>query len=319
MIKDIKKRIKAFISAEVERSVLKNIPVASTPSQPIWNNMVAINPDYKEFQPLQDVSFYRDGKTAIDPNSIDLEFDLDRYIEKDTYPLPSTEDREGYMDDRHFEFWLFGLSDYIKIKKSIEKYGHQMGPGYRAYEMGCATGRVIRHFLCQEKGLDLWASDINSNHADWLSKYLKGVKAFQNHSLPHLPFEDRFFDLVYAFSVFTHIDAFDTAWLMELHRIMKKGGIAYLTTHSEHTWSIMDENTPIYHAMLSHPDFNPEMLKSEMPHQKLIYHWNSGCYGANVFYHTDYIVNVWGSYFEILDIVKEGCLCQEVIILRKKE
>lgn len=284
-----------------------------------WNDLVAINPEQKEFRPLREVSHYREGKTEIDPADIGLEKDLDHYISRDPLCLPSTEDREGYMDDRHFEFWLFGLSDYIKIKRFLAKHGRQLSPGCRVYDMGCASGRVARHFLCQEDGLDLWASDINANHVDWISKYLNGVKAFQNHSIPHLPFEDNFLDLAYAFSVFTHIASFETAWLMELRRIMKPGGIAYLTTHSEHTWAILDEKMPIYQALATHPDFGPDLPKSAMPREKMIFRWHGRTYGANVFYHSDHIRNVWGNFFEILDIIREGCFYQDVVLLRKRE
>jgi hypothetical protein len=30
-------------------------------------------------------------------------------VERDTLPIPSTRDREGYYGDRHFEYWLSGF------------------------------------------------------------------------------------------------------------------------------------------------------------------------------------------------------------------
>jgi SAM-dependent methyltransferase len=185
--------------------------------------------------------------------------------------------------------------------------------------MGCASGRVIRHFLCQERGLDLWASDINSGHVEWILKYLQGdIRVFQNHALPHLPLEDNTLDLAYAFSVFSHIDAFDLAWLLELRRVLKPGGLAYLTTHTEHTWSIMKAGDTIYDILLDHPDFSPELLKSKLPLEKIVYQWRTdNSYRASVFYDTEYIRHVWGKYYEVLDIIPEGHFYQDVILLRK--
>ena len=40
---------------------------------------------------------------------------------------------------------------------------------------------------------------------------------FQNHSIPTLPLPDASIDLITAFSVFTHMEGMETAWLMECH------------------------------------------------------------------------------------------------------
>ncbi len=272
----------------------------------------------KRFVNLSDISKYRDGFSYIRPEDLKLEKPIDDYIEKDRFPLPCTEDREGYMDERHFEYWLSGLNDYLNIRDILKKYDQCLKPGFSVYDIGCASGRVIRHFFCQENGLDLWASDVNSNHAEWILKYLgTTIKAFQNHFFPHLPMEDNCFNLIYAFSVFTHIDSFDLAWLAELRRILKPGGIAYLTIHSDHTWSVMKAGLPIYEALMTHPDFSPDLLKSPLSQEKTIYRWGAGGYSSNVFYHTEYIKNIWRRYFEVLEIIREGCFYQDVVILRK--
>ncbi|HEY1354770.1 MAG TPA: methyltransferase domain-containing protein, partial [Solirubrobacterales bacterium] len=45
-----------------------------------------------------------------------------------------------------------------------------------------------------------------------------------NEELPPLPFPDGKFDLVYAFSVFTHISVHWAAWLLELDRVLAPEG-----------------------------------------------------------------------------------------------
>ena len=317
MIKKIKKRIKEFIVREIDS---KMSGLSENFGHHSWDNQIAINFQPKNFKPLLNVSNYIDGITYIDPKSLELETDITQYIRNDSFPLPSTEDREGYMDERHYEYWLFGLSDYLIIKKTLKRHGVNIKQGFRIYDLGCASGRVTRHFLSQEKKLELWASDINKNHVEWVTKYLEErINVFQNHSLPHLPCEDNYFDLIYAFSVFTHIDAFETAWLLELRRILKPGGFAYLTTHSDHTWSIMKKGMPIFEALLKHPDFTSNDVKNDMPSNKMVYRWQSReSYRANVFYDTEYIRNIWGRYFEIVEIIQEGCFYQDVVLLRKK-
>jgi SAM-dependent methyltransferase len=49
---------------------------------------------------------------------------------------------------------------------------------------------------------------------------------------PPLPFEDASFDLVYSISVFTHLDEeMQDAWLNELKRVLRPGGILIITVH----------------------------------------------------------------------------------------
>jgi SAM-dependent methyltransferase len=50
---------------------------------------------------------------------------------------------------------------------------------------------------------------------------------------PPLPFESEKFDLVYAVSVFTHIDQFWASWMVELHRVLAPGGFLVATIMSE--------------------------------------------------------------------------------------
>jgi ubiquinone/menaquinone biosynthesis C-methylase UbiE len=184
---------------------------------------------------------------------------------------------------------------------------------------------VLRHFLCHEKGLNLWGVDINLRHVEWIRRFLgSSLKVFQNTTLPSLPLEDNTFSLVYAFSVFTHIEAFELAWLTELRRILKKGGFAYLTVHSEYTWERMGPTRTLYNDLLAMKkhireyEVTPDMFRKPMPSDRVMFTWRTASVNnAHVFHGTDYIKNVWGRFFEIVDIVREGHDYQDVVVLRK--
>ncbi|RLC19517.1 MAG: hypothetical protein DRI57_07025 [Deltaproteobacteria bacterium] len=319
MINTIKNRIKNYIDLKIEERFIRLSEERHNRDQPLWESRTSLTLPPKKFANLSDVSHYRNKTYYIRPEDLNLEKHIDEYIEKDKFPLPSPEDREGYGDDRHFEYWLSGLGDYLNIKKNLKKHGYSLEPGHAVYDMGCASGRVVRQFFCHEEGLELWASDINSNHVEWILKYFGGnIRVFQNHSLPHLPLEDNSLDLIYAFSVFSHIDTFELAWLSELRRILKPGGLAYLTTHTDHTWSIIKEGDTVYELLSGHPDFSPELLKSELVSGKTVFRWQTdNCYSANVFHTAEYVNDVWSRYFEIQEIIPEGHFYQDVILLRK--
>jgi len=244
---------------------------------------------------------------------------------EDDRPLPITEDREGYHGERHFDYWLSGLRDYLMIRRLCRRYGLAVPQPERIFDLGCASGRVLRHFSAQEPETELWGMDINIRHAEWVRRYLDpSIRVFQGTILPHLPLEDRYFSLVYAFSVFSHIDWLETAWLLELRRILKPGGIAYLSVHSEGTWERMRPGVPIYDALIQGAGVieeyrvTPEFLAGPMPKQKTVFTYRTGLsYNTNVFLHTDYIRNSWGRMFEIIDIVPEAHNYQDVVLLRK--
>ena len=132
----------------------------------------------------------------------------------DRTALPTTEAREGYFGDRHLEYWLSGYRDANRV---VDATGLASKPSARILDFGGASGRVIRHFnhWCPEA--ELFLCDISARHVARVQLLFGGkVRAFCNRDVPSLPFPDRFFDVVMAFSVFTHIDADDTAWLLEL-------------------------------------------------------------------------------------------------------
>ena len=50
---------------------------------------------------------------------------------------------------------------------------------------------------------------------------------------PPLPFDDGFFDLIWAISVWTHLTDNALSWLAEMHRILKPGGLLIATYMGE--------------------------------------------------------------------------------------
>ena len=174
--------------------------------------------------------------------------------------------------------------------------------------------------------MDCWGADIKLRHIEWMRLFLPAnLKIFQSTILPHLPIEDNSLSLVTAFSVFTHIDDLELAWLAEVRRILKPGGFFYATIHSERTWALMEPGVPIYDALIhmrSHiPDYNVSelFLRGPMPKEKTVFFWDTAQnYNCNVFHHLDYVKREWGRFFKIEEIIPGGSGYQDVVLLRKK-
>lgn len=95
----------------------------------------------------------------------------------------------------------------------------------RVLDFGCGAGRTLRHFLGEAAEAEFWGCDIHAPSIDWVNANLNPpVRAFVNPALPPLPHPDHSFDLIYAFSVFTHISDAWSAWLLELRRLLADDG-----------------------------------------------------------------------------------------------
>lgn len=282
-----------------------------------WEDFISLN-SIKDvnLHALPSVLNFVGTTSNINPDSFLNPGELDAYVERDTWSLPHTADREGYCGDRHLEYWLLGLRDYVLLKGLVKKYKLKL----KTYlDLGCATGRVLRHFAANSKGVQVFGCDINAAHVAWCHKYLPDPIVFQNTSIPYIPMPDSSVDLVTAFSVFTHIEAFESAWLMEIRRILRPGGIAFLSVHSDHTLKMLTPDWPLYEGVRHHPDFQEEIIGQDNEFDRLIYRFRANrSYSSNVFLHSDYIKRVWGQFLTVLEIRREFPQYQDVVILRKE-
>jgi SAM-dependent methyltransferase len=190
------------------------------------------------------------------------------------------------------------------------------------FDFGCASGRVIRHFVAQDDIPEIWGSDINARHIRWLCDHMPmSVKPIANHCIPQLPIADNTFDLITAFSVFTHIDTFETCWLAELKRILAPGGLAYLTVHNEDTWrslreEVENQNNRLIQNMVAVDPETPQKLTDEMPEGRHVYRFTTrGPYRTQVFHSNNYIRNVWGRFFNVVSIKPCHHARQSVVVL----
>ena len=283
----------------------------------VWEDLISLNSRGRaEFDVLEPAAKHR----AADRHPIDWSGEgegLERALARDTYPLPVTDDREGYFGPHHFSYWASGHRDARLMFEAADRLGVDL----RSYlDIGCASGRVLRHVALAERDVQAIGCDINRRHTDWVAAHLPpSIQVFQNHSIPTLPLPDACLDVVTAYSVFTHIEAFETTWLMELRRVLRPGGIAWITVQTESIWEEMGPGWPVYDSLLNFADFAPYAESRQgLPEARSVFRSHAGrSYSSHVFYRPDYIHDTWG---RILDVVEEHERfpdLQDVVILRK--
>jgi SAM-dependent methyltransferase len=105
-------------------------------------------------------------------------------------------------------------------------------------DWGCGCGRVLRHWRDLTR-TEVQGCDINPRMVEWCDANLPFASVRLTEVDPPLPYEDGSFDLVYAFSVMTHLpEELQHAWMDECRRLLRPGGYLLFSTLGEHYLSL---------------------------------------------------------------------------------
>ena len=140
------------------------------------------------------------------------------------FPVPPKEMWVGYASDAQ-GYISTGKCHVTEMIGLLEQSGFCIGGAKRILEFGCAAGRMIRHLPEIAPDAELWGVDQNAESIRWCIENLTPAIHFATTTrVPHLPFEDRYFDLIFCGSVFTHIEDLQESWLLELGRVLRPSG-----------------------------------------------------------------------------------------------
>jgi SAM-dependent methyltransferase len=122
-------------------------------------------------------------------------------------------------------FWAQGISSSTRVLHVFGKA--PVGP---ILDWGCGSGRTLRWLLAYPAWCEYYhGTDVDKEAVEWLR-----AQGQQNltacNDAPPLPYGDQTFLGIFSFSVLTHIPPEKhRLWYAELHRVLRKGGLAYLT------------------------------------------------------------------------------------------
>ncbi len=230
----------------------------------------------------------------------------------DQLPIPPAHLRMGYGVPSDELFLNAGEASAAALRSLMKEHGIALNKTASVLDWGCATGRVLRWFVQEAQEVEFWGVDQDESSILWAKENLSPPFQFVTGSAyPHLPFPDNKFGLVYGLSVFTHLEHFSDLWLLEIHRVMQRGGYAIFTIH--------DENTVRHFLEHGRPSWIPtELALSEIvEHETTIIHgelWHQ----TYTFHLGEYILREWGRYFRILGLRAKSEGYQSAVVLRKE-
>lgn len=271
------------------REKLKSIVSEKTPS---FQELA-----YIPYQPGQDF--------VIPPNRVE---DVDAGGSE--LPIPPKELWLGYSYPVH------GKAHVSKMLEIVYASDFSFKKNDRILDFGCGAGRMIRHLKDLSKTCEIWGVDIRAEHIYWCKQHLSPPFNFAaTTKIPHLPFEDRSFHLIYCGSVFTHIDDLADAWLLELQRILAPGGRLYLTVHDNHTIELFEG--ALYGSVKI-----VRQIKSHEIYQKSKDSFAMFTVGrdnnSQVFYDTGYFSKTLRPMFDIVSVNQEAYFYQTAFLLKRK-
>jgi 2-polyprenyl-3-methyl-5-hydroxy-6-metoxy-1,4-benzoquinol methylase len=171
-------------------------------------------------------------------------------------------------------------------------------------DFGCGCGRVLRQWCASSA--NLYGTDYNPLLIEWCQAHLSFAECAVNLLEPPTRYRDNQFDFIYALSVFTHLPAqMQIPWLQEMKRILKPGGLIFLSVHGDH-----------YRYMLT-PEEERRFNQGEIVAHQVE---SAGTNYCNVFHPRKYLIENFGRVLDVLAVVPCGALGnphQDAVLLQK--
>lgn len=219
-----------------------------------------------------------------------------------TYAVPSEESRKKFVGSGSPELYMQSATTFPeKANTILARFGRQLDQFEMILDFGCGSGRLIRN-LPAFTDAKLYGVDLDEEAIAFCRQNLPFGEFHVSQEYPHGLFCNGSMDFLYAFSVLTHLDeAHQDAWLAEWGRIVRPGGILFVTYKNE--------------ELLRKSNYTEDAIaeaREVMTHSG-IYFRSSGYWKGQfpdfyqgAFHTDDYVRNHWGQVFNVLDLVPPG-------------
>ena len=223
-----------------------------------------------------------------------------------------------------------GFSAYKLFKELCERHIGPLAHCEHVLDFGCGWGRIIRFFLRDLDSVHLWGAD----PVEGMIELCKNTNPWCQFSTikqnPPTQFEANTFDVIYSFSVFSHLsEPMQLTWLAELHRILKPGGILIATTRDRQFigWCADMRSRADLDTMHPGPRSSAAAFLDTM---NVLAKYDGGEYCFSQLVHSDwsywgeaaipkdYVLKEWTRWFKFLEYIDDRDRCsQNVIAVRK--
>jgi SAM-dependent methyltransferase len=232
-----------------------------------------------------------------------------RYVEKTGFAsLPPASLRYRVHGSPHVDGFLkVGKRSSEDIEAALKRIGKDLSSFQNILDFGCGCGRTLLWFASRSQSSDLYGTDIDAEAISWCRNNLRFAKFDVNGPLPPLKYSSGMFDLIYAISVFTHLDEdYQFRWLSEFKRITSPKAIVLLTLHGRPVWKELPQEDVADIKRRGFKFAAANQMKGVFPE------WYQNAY------HTKrYVLEQYSKYFDVVDYIPSGSGRQDLVILQK--
>ncbi len=127
----------------------------------------------------------------------------------------------------------YNLNQLQRFEAVLNRHGRSIRDAASILEFGCGDGRLTQHLFEYAPAAAVSGCDVRREAVAACRRKCPQGRFFVNRAAPPLEVADAAFDFIYSYSVFTHLsESNHAAWLKELARALKPGGIMAHTVHS---------------------------------------------------------------------------------------
>lgn len=224
-------------------------------------------------------------------------------------------------------FLVHGLKCASDLRGALSLVNRELYSFDNVLDFGCGGARILRWFHDHPQSCRLYGTDVDAEAIAWCRRAIGFAQFAVNDPLPPLPFPSRTFDLIYAASVFTHLDEdFQFAWLEELQRVTKPKATLILTTHGsyalEEARQMLATHGGYVQSELSSEDLltlcQKGFLFKVLETGRLKLDGLPDYYQCT--YHTkQYVTSTWSRFFRIRHYVERGLDDRQDLVVLEKE
>lgn len=241
-----------------------------------------------------------------------------------TQPVPPRPLRESVAGTKNIEaFLLQGQLCFRDLESALARHDHKLDDFSNILDFGCGCARTLRWFddSTTMSGRRLCGVDVDKRAVNWCKRNLNIAMVDTCNTEPPLRFRSQDFNLIYAISVFSHLEeTLHLRWLEELKRLLVPQGLALLSIHGNYCYEPyvrgihqipLADNVPIPPLDYGDNRLNRLGFVFDPVDESMGF--------GDAFISPRYVQERWTQYFELLEIVPLGVTrLQDLVVLRNK-
>ncbi|MGB7539843.1 MAG: glycoside hydrolase family 99-like domain-containing protein, partial [Anaerolineales bacterium] len=216
------------------------------------------------------------------------------------------------------------------FKQLYEKHAGDFSACGNILDFWCSWGQVIRFYLKDIDPSHLWGIDPYDKAIEFCKQSNPWSNFYRNDPFPPTPFQDNMFDLVFSYSVFSHLsEEAHLRWLDEFARIIKPGGLLIVTTWGRDLITRCRDlrkakDLPAWQRHLPSLFPDSDRFLADYDDGSFCFDTSPAVYGEKSIWQGEacipvgYVKNRWTRYFEFVEYFFDDKVCSQNIIVVKR-